>query len=88
MRDSGFSRRMASINELMIEVLAEFPQVAWIDPNPYIAGSNGNFEQYRQNQLGKLIRLRADDGIHFSEGGATYLLAAISAWMERVSPGD
>ena len=87
MRESGFSRRIASINLLVKEVLVEFPQITWIDPNPYIAGSGGNFEQYRQDQRGKLVRLRADDGIHLSEEGAAYLLPAISAWMQRVSPG-
>jgi uncharacterized protein len=87
MRESGFSRRMASINVLVKEVLAEFPQITWVDPNPYIAGSGGSFEQYRQDQRGKLVRLRADDGIHLSEDGAAYLLPAISGWMQRVSPG-
>lgn len=86
MRESGFSRRMASINVLVKEVVAEFPQITWIDPNTYIAGSGGSFEQYRQDQLGKLVRLRADDGIHLSEEGAAYLLPAISSWMQRVSP--
>jgi hypothetical protein len=87
MRENGFSRRMASINVLVKEVLAEFPQVTWIDPNPYIAGSGGSFEQYRQDPRGKLVRLRADDGIHLSEEGAAYLLPAISAWMQRASHG-
>jgi hypothetical protein len=87
MRESGFSRRMASINVLVKEVVAEFPQITWIDPNTYIAGSGGSFEQYRQDQRGKLVRLRADDGIHLSEEGAAYLLPAISGWMQRMSPG-
>jgi uncharacterized protein len=87
MRESGFSRRMASINVLVKEVVAEFPQITWLDPNTYVAGSGGSFEQYRQDQRGKLVRLRADDGIHLSEEGAAYLLPAISSWMQRVSPG-
>lgn len=87
MRDSGFARRMISLNGLVKEVLAEFPQITWVDPNPYIAGSGGNFEQYRQDQRGKLVRLRADDGIHLSEEGAAYLLPAVYGWMQRVSPG-
>ena len=87
MRESGFSRRMASVNLLVKEVLAEFPQITWVDPNPYIAGSGGSFEQYRQDQRGKLVRLRADDGIHLSEEGAAFLLPAIDNWMQRTSPG-
>lgn len=87
MRESGFSRRMALINILVKEVLAEFPQITWMDPNPYIAGSGGSFEQYRQDQSGNLVRLRADDGIHLSEEGAAYLLPAIYIWMQRTAPG-
>lgn len=87
MRESGFARRMTSLNVLVKEVLTEFPQITWVDPNPYIAGSGGSFEQYRQDQRGKLVRLRADDGIHLSEDGAAYLLPAIYSWMQRVSPG-
>jgi hypothetical protein len=87
MRENAFSRRMASINVLVKEVVAEFPQITWIDPNTYIAGSGGSFEQYRQDQRGKLVRLRADDGIHLSEEGAAYLLPAISGWMQRMSAG-
>ena len=87
MRETGFSRRMASVNLLVKEVLTEFPQITWVDPNPYIAGSGGSFEQYRQDQRGKLVRLRADDGIHLSEDGAAYLLPAISSWMQKAAPG-
>ena len=87
MRESGFARRMTSLNILVKEVLAEFPQITWVDPNPFIAGSGGSFEQYRQDQRGKLVRLRADDGIHLSEDGAAYLLPAIYSWMQRVPPG-
>lgn len=87
MRENGFSRRMASVNALVKEVLTEFPQITWIDPNPYVAGEGGSFQQYLKDQRGKLVRLRADDGIHLSEDGAAYLLPAISNWMQRVAPG-
>lgn len=87
MRETGFSRRMGAINVLVKDVLTEFPQITWIDPNPYIAGSGGSFEQYRQDQRGKLVRLRADDGIHLSEDGAAYLLPAIQSWIQRTAPG-
>jgi hypothetical protein len=85
MRENGFARRMASVNSLVKEVLTEFPQITWIDPNPYIAGQGGSFQQYLRDQRGKLVRLRADDGIHLSEDGAAYLVPAISGWMERTA---
>lgn len=88
MRENGFARRMASVNSLVKEVLAEFPQIVWIDPNPYIAGEGGSFQQYQRDQRGKLVRLRADDGIHLSEDGAAYLVPAISGWMQRAAKGD
>jgi len=85
MRENGFARRMASVNSLVKEVLTEFPQITWIDPNPYIAGEGGSFQQYLRDQRGKLVRLRADDGIHLSEDGAAYLVPPISGWMERTT---
>ncbi len=88
MRENGFARRMASVNSLVKEVLTEFPQIVWIDPNPYIAGEGGSFQQYLRDQRGKLVRLRADDGIHLSEDGAAYLVPAISGWMQRAAKGD
>lgn len=85
MREKGFSRRMALVNELVKEILTEFPQITWIDPNPYIAGEGGSYQQYLRDQRGKLVRLRADDGIHLSEDGAAYFVPAISAWMQRAA---
>lgn len=87
MRESSFSRRIASINGLVKDVLKEFPQVTWVDPNPYIAGEGGSFQQYLRDQHGKLVRLRADDGIHLSEEGAAYLVPTISGWMQRTATG-
>ena len=87
MRESGFSRRMATVNALVKEVLTEFPHITWIDPNPYIAGEDGSFQQYLRDQRGKLVRLRADDGIHLSEDGAAYLVPAITGWMQRQRKG-
>ena len=88
MRENGFSRRMASVNSLVKEVLSEFPQITWIDPNPYIAGEGGSFQQYLRDPRGKLVRLRADDGIHLSEDGAAYLVPAISGWIQRTATGS
>lgn len=88
MRETGFARRMASVNSVVRDVLTEFPQITWIDPNPYIAGEGGSFQQYVRDQRGKLVRLRADDGIHLSEDGATYLVPAISGWVQRSAKGS
>ena len=88
MREQGFSRRMAAVNALVKETLREFPQITWIDPNPYVAGEDGSFQQYLKDQRGKLVRLRADDGIHLSEDGAAYLVPAISGWMQRSAKGS
>ena len=88
MRENGFARRMVAVNSLVKEVLTEFPQITWIDPNIYIAGEGGSFQQYLRDQRGKLVRLRADDGIHLSEDGAAYLVPAISGWMQRSAKGN
>ncbi len=81
MRDPVFSRKIAIINGLVKRTVAEYPQVTWIDPSPYLTDTSGGFLQFRQNQKGKLIRMRADDGIHLSDEGAAYMVPVISQWL-------
>ena len=81
MRDPGFSKKMIFINMIVRRILADYPQVTWIDPNPFLTDASGSFEQFRQNQKGKMIRMRADDGIHLSDEGAAYIVPAINEWL-------
>lgn len=85
MKERKFSLRMQHMNQVIQAEIAGRPNVTWLDPNPSLGYAKG-FEQYRANARGKLIKLRADDGIHMTDDGAAYLLPAIREWMESVAP--
>lgn len=82
MREKGFSRRMAHMNELVRQALQAHPSVQWLDPNPALGYVDNAFAQYRANARGKLVKLRADDGIHMTDEGAGFLVEPIRAWLE------
>lgn len=82
MREPSFSKRMMAVSALTKSVVTEYPQVTWLDPNPFINDAGTSFTQFRFNQKGQMIRLRGDDGIHLSDDGAAYLVPAILSWIQ------
>ncbi|PAS95222.1 MAG: hypothetical protein CGU28_12935 [Candidatus Dactylopiibacterium carminicum] len=82
MREKGFSRRMAHMNALVQQALQAHPSVQWLDPNPALGYVDNAFAQYRANARGKLVKLRADDGIHMTDEGAGFLVEPIRDWIE------
>lgn len=83
MKERRFAQKMQHMNELTRAALARYPQVTWLDPNPLLGYAGEVFAQYRADEHGKLIKLRADDGIHLTDDGAAYLLEPIRAWVGR-----
>ena len=82
MREPSFSKRIMTVSTLTKSVVTEYPQVTWLDPNPFINDAGTSFTQFRFNQKGQMIRLRGDDGIHLSDDGAAYLVPAILSWIQ------
>ena len=82
MREPSFSKRIMTVSILTKSVVTEYPQVTWLDPNPFINDAGTSFTQFRFNQKGQMIRLRGDDGIHLSDDGAAYLVPAILSWIQ------
>lgn len=84
MRSKEFSAKMAHLNELLKSTLARYPNTTWLDPTPAMAGPEGpGFQQFRAQRNGKMVKLRADDGIHLTDDGALFLLPPIRHWMAQ-----
>ncbi|MES2742096.1 MAG: DUF459 domain-containing protein [Pseudomonadota bacterium] len=83
MRSPAFSKKMGHLNALLKTTLARYPNTTWLDPQAAMAGSprRHGFQQFRAQQGGKLVKVRADDGIHLTDDGALYLLDPIRTWM-------
>ncbi|MDQ7990333.1 MAG: DUF459 domain-containing protein [Candidatus Dactylopiibacterium sp.] len=88
MRSPAFARKMTHMNALVRDVLKAYPTVSWMDPNPALGYADTAFAQYRADARGKMIKLRADDGIHMTDEGAAFLLPGIRNWLSlHLPPG-
>jgi len=86
MKERRFAQKMLHMNTLVQTELQRYPAVTWLDPNPALGYADNVFAQYRVDERGKLIKMRADDGIHMTDDGAAYLLAPIRDWLARFAP--
>ncbi|GAB2889826.1 hypothetical protein GCM10027046_17930 [Uliginosibacterium flavum] len=86
MKERRFAQKMLHMNALVRAELQRYPAVTWLDPNPTLGYADNAFAQYRANEHGKLIKMRADDGIHMTDEGAGYLLVPIRDWLVRTAP--
>ncbi len=65
-RDSEQTRRYDTINAIVQSEAAKRPaRVSYLDTYFFFAGDDGGYAQYVSASSGKLVKMRADDGVHF-----------------------
>jgi len=65
-RDGEQTRRFDRINAIVQSEAAKRPRrVAYLDTYFHFAGDDGGYAQYVADPSGKLVKMRADDGVHF-----------------------
>jgi hypothetical protein len=85
MRQSVFNTDMAEENRLYAEVVAKIgsPKARYVEPWRLNASGPDTFAAYAPDKNGKLVQIRASDGMHFADGGedllALYLMPKITA---------
>lgn len=88
MKERRFSQKMQHLNQIIRSEVALHSSVTWLDPNPVLGYSDRKFVQYRTTVRGKMVKMRADDGIHMTNDGAAYLLPPIRNWLEHHLEGE
>jgi len=70
MSEAAFSDRVKGVNAVFQEVAARHPEVTYVDAFAIFSGPDGKFAPMLPGRDGKVVRVRAQDGIHFTaEGG-------------------
>ena len=65
-RDGEQTRRYDTINAIVAAAAARRPgRVAYLDTYFFFAGASGGYAQYISDDSGKLVKMRAEDGVHF-----------------------
>jgi hypothetical protein len=65
-RDADQTHRYDVINAIVqTEAAKRKGRVSYLDTYFYFAGEDGGYAQYVEDATGKLVKMRADDGVHF-----------------------
>ncbi|HEX7814215.1 DUF459 domain-containing protein [Dyella sp.] len=86
MRLAKYDARMALINRIAYDTVGHRKNITWWNSATLIADPQGQYREYAQNAKGASIRLRAGDGIHLSDDGASLLAPPLLAWLDSPAP--
>ena len=65
-RDADQTQRFDLINAIVQSEAAKRPGgAAYLDTYFFFAGEDGGYAQYVEDETGRLVKMRADDGVHF-----------------------
>jgi hypothetical protein len=82
MRSVPFNQRISIINRIAYTVVSKDPKASWWSTVSFVGDASGSFREFAELPDGRLLRLRAPDGIHFSEEGASTMTAVLMKWLD------
>jgi hypothetical protein len=82
MRSEPFNQRISIVNRIAYTVVSHDPKASWWSTASFVADASGSFREFAESPSGGLIRLRTSDGIHFTEEGASTMMALLMQWLD------
>jgi len=83
-RDSGQTQRFDVINSIVqTEAAKRKSRVSYLDTYFFFAGDNGGYAQYLEDSTGKLVKMRADDGVHFERPAGDLIAQKVLDLLEE-----
>ena len=77
------TQRYDTINAIVQSEAAKRPgRVSYLDTYFFFAGKNGGYAQYVEDSAGQLVKMRADDGVHFERPAGDLVAAKILSLLE------
>jgi hypothetical protein len=86
MKSADYNQRTAEINRIAYTVVSQYPQATWWNPEPYLGDPTGAYREFETTPDGHATRLRAPDGIHLSDDGASLLSPTLIDWLNAAPP--
>lgn len=83
MRDKARSKVAAEINAAVIAEAAKRPWVHYIDTYAMFSDNDGNYAAFLPGPDGELVRVRQDEGIHFTRTGTTWVSEVVYKAIRR-----
>ena len=83
MRDKRFNERTASLNRLFAATARTVPRVEYLELNMLVSNPDGDFATFGTDPSGRFIRMRLDDGVHYSPAGARLVSRWVVDWLRE-----
>jgi hypothetical protein len=81
-KDAEQTRRYDTINAIVQSEAAKRPgRASYLDTYFFFAGKDGGYAQYVEDGAGRLVKMRADDGVHFERAAGDLIADKV---MERL----
>src|SRR5262249_39821872 len=80
MREPSFSERARYLNHIFAEAAKEVPRVEYLDLDMLVSGPGGEYATFIRSE-GRFVRVRMDDGIHYSPPGAKAIARWVVDWI-------
>jgi hypothetical protein len=82
--DGDQTRRFDTINAILQAEAAKRPgRVAYLDTYFFFAGDDGGYAQYVRDDAGRLVKMRADDGVHFERPAGDLIAQKVLDLLEE-----
>jgi hypothetical protein len=85
MRSAQFNERISVVNRIAYTVVSQDPKASWWSTASFVGDASGSYREFGELPNGTLVRLRAPDGIHFAEEGASTMTAVLIKWLDPTS---
>ncbi len=76
------SEKIVQLNEVFQRVASRHPEVVYVDAYQLFAGPDGKYTPFLPDGEGETLRVRDDDGVHFTPEGGDLLADAVFGQLE------
>jgi hypothetical protein len=82
--DAGQTLRYDVINTIVQSEAAKRPgRASYLDTYFFFAGGDGGFAEYIEDDAGKLVKMRANDGVHFERPAGDLIAEKVLERLEE-----
>lgn len=82
MEDKRLTQGAPVLNNVFQQVASRHPEVLWIPTDTTLTEDGVNYTKFKKNSAGEIMRVRADDGIHFAPAGHRLLSELIWSHLD------
>jgi hypothetical protein len=83
-KDAEQTRRYDTINAIVQSEAAKRPgRASYLDTYFFFAGKDGGYAQYIEDGAGRLVKMRADDGVHFERAAGDLIADKVLEQLEK-----